>query len=82
MSRLNEVTEQIKVLKEARDILKEYYAESDFHKQKETHPHEVGPSSPHDEEIYKLLTAIQQLDYFLKKLQDEQFLLLKKHEAE
>ena len=33
-----------------------------------------------DEEIYKLLTAIQQLDFYVKKLQDEQFELLKKQE--
>ena len=80
MGRLQEISEQISVLKEARDILKKYYAESDFHKKKETHTHEVVPPSPHDEEIYKLLTAIQQLDHFVKKLQEEQFELLKKQE--
>jgi len=82
MNRLNEITEQIKVIKEARDILKQYYSETEFHKRKETHPHEVVPPSPHDEDIYKLLTAIQQLDFFVKKLQDEQFILLKKEDRE
>jgi len=80
MSRLQKITEQIKDLKQARDILKQYYTESDFHKKKETHPQEVVPASPHDEEIYKLLTAIQQLEHFIKKLQDEQFELLKQGE--
>ena len=82
MDRLHEVSEQIKIMKQARDILKQYYTQSDFHKKKESYAQEVIPSSPHDEDIYKLLTAIQQLDSFLKKLQDEQFFLLKKHEAE
>ena len=77
MSRLSEVTGQIKTLKDARDILKEKYSKSEFHKIKETHPHSAVPSSPEDEEIYKLLTAIQQLDCYVKELQDEQFLLLK-----
>jgi len=80
MNRLHEITEQIKALKIAHDLLKEKYAETDFHKTKETHPHSPVPSSPNDEEIYKLLTAIQQLDFFVKKLQDEQFELLKKQE--
>jgi len=78
MSKLHEITEQIKVLKDARDILKEKYTETDFHKKKETHPHSPVPSSPNDEEIYKLLTAIQQIDHYIKKLQDEQLELLKK----
>jgi len=80
MTRLNEITEQIKVLKDARDILKEKYEETDFHKKKERHPHSPVTPSPDDEEIYKLLTAIQQLDHFVKKLQDEQFSILKKQE--
>jgi len=77
MSRLSEVTGQIKTLIDARDILKEKYSKSEFHKKKETHPHTAIPPSPEDEEIYKLLTAIQQLDYYIKQLQDEQFRLLK-----
>ena len=80
MNRLDEITEQIKVLKNARDILKEKYSETDFHKKKEIHPQSAVPPSPNDEEIYKLLTAIQQLDLYVKKLQDEQFELLKKQE--
>lgn len=80
MSELNEVTEQIKMLKSARDILRERYENSEFHKKKEKHPHSAVPPSPEDEDIYKLLTAIQQLDKYVKKLQDEQFALLKKQE--
>jgi len=80
MDRLTEITEQIKVLKNARDILKGKYSETNFHKKKETHPHSPVPPSPEDEEIIKLLTAIQQLDQFVKKLQEEQFELLKKQE--
>lgn len=80
MNRLNEITDQIKILKNARDILKEQYSETDYHKMKERHPHSAVPSSPEDEEIYKLLTAIQQLDWYVKKLQDKQFELLKKQE--
>jgi hypothetical protein len=80
MSKLVEVNEKIKTLKTARDILKEEYDESEFHKKKEAHPHSTVPPSPEDEEIYKLLTAIQQLDLYVKKLQDEQFSILKKQE--
>ena len=80
MDRLHELNEQIKVLKQARDVLKAYYANSDFHKEKEKNPHSVVPSTPHDEGIYKLLIAIQQLEFFIKKLQDEQFKLMKKEE--
>ena len=80
MSQLNEITEQIKMLKSARDILKERYENSEFHKKKEKHPHSAVPPSPEDEEIYKLLTAIQQLDKYVKELQDDQFELLKEHE--
>ena len=80
MTKLNEIAEQIGILKKARDILKEEYAKSDFHKIKERHPHSPVPSSPQDEEIYKLLTAVQQLDFYVKKLQDEQFALLKQQE--
>lgn len=77
MSRLQEVAEQIKILKSARDILKERYSESDFHRKKEKYPHSAVPPSPEDEEIYKLLNAIQQLERYVKELQDEQFELLK-----
>ena len=80
MNRLNEITDQIKILKNARDILKEQYSETDFHKMKEKHPRSPTPTTSEDEEIYKLLTAIQQLDWYVKKLQDKQFELLKKQE--
>ncbi|MCX6667322.1 MAG: hypothetical protein NTV74_03645 [Euryarchaeota archaeon] len=82
MTKLAEVNEKIKVLKTARDILKEEYSESEFHKKKEAHPQEIVPSSPKDEEIYKLLNAINQLDHYVKKLQDKQFELLKKEEGD
>ena len=80
MSQLHKLNDQIKVLKQAREILKEYYEDSEFHKKKETHPQDVVPPSPEDEEIYKLLTAIQQLEEFIKRLQGEQFELLQKQE--
>ncbi|RLF50978.1 MAG: hypothetical protein DRN24_05695 [Thermoplasmata archaeon] len=80
MTTFTELSEKIKTLKEARSILYNEYTQSDFHKKKEEHPHELVPSSPEDEEIYKLLTAIQQLDYHIKKLQDEQFKILKEEE--
>ncbi len=80
MTQLVEVNEIIKTLKAARDILKQEYSESEFHKKKEAHPHSIVPPSPEDEEILKLLTAIQQLELYIKKFQDEQFELLKKQE--
>ena len=82
MTKLAEVNEKIKILKTARDILKEEYSNSEFHKKKEAHPQEIVPSSPKDEEIYKLLTAISQLDHYVKKFQDKQFELLKKEEGD
>ncbi len=80
MKELTEISEKIKTLKVARDILHQEYAQSEFHKKKEEHPHSTVPSSPEDKEIYKLLTAIQQLEVYVKKFQDEQFALLKKHD--
>ena len=80
MSRLTEVTDQIKTIQHARDILRGYYESTDFHKKKEVNPDTAVPSAPEDEEVYKLLTAIQQLDNYVKRLQDEQFQLLKQEE--
>lgn len=80
MSKLSIVSDKIKTLKDAREILKEEYSESEFHKKKEAHPQSTVPPSPEDEEIYKLLTAIQQLDFYVKKLQDKQLELLKEQE--
>jgi hypothetical protein len=77
MRTLDEITEEIKTLKKARNFLREKYSNSEFHKKKEKHPHSAVPPSPEDGEIYKLLTAIQQLDKYIKELQDEQFELLK-----
>ena len=78
MKNLSEINEKIKTLKMARDILQHEYSQSEFHKKKEKHPLSPLPSSPEDEEIYKLLTAIQQLDKYVKEYQDQQFSLLKK----
>ncbi len=78
MEKISELTEKIKTLKKAREILQDEYKQSEFHKKKEASPQDIVPPSPEDKEIYKLLTAIQQLDFFIKKLQDEQFEMLKK----
>lgn len=77
MNKLGELSEKIKILKMARDILQQEYSQSEFHKKKEAHPNSTVPSTPEDEKIYKLLNAIQQLELYVKKLQDEQFDLLK-----
>ena len=81
MNKIGEISEKIKTLKNARDILNEEYRNTDFHKKKEAHPHSSVPPSPEDEEIYKLLNAIQQLDVYIKKIQNEQFELLKKQDG-
>jgi hypothetical protein len=80
MNTFQEISEQIKTLKAARDILKEKYDASEFHKKKEKFPQTAVPSEPEDKEIYKLLTAIQQLDKYIKELQDEQFKVLKQED--
>lgn len=80
MEKFSQLSEKIKALKDARTILHNEYTQSDFHKKKEANPQDTVPPSPRDEEIYKLLTAIQQLDMYIKKLQDEQFQVLKKNE--
>ncbi len=77
MTDLKEINEKIKCLKKSRDILQSEYSLSEFHKKKEEHPDSSTPAKPEDEEIYKLLTAIQQLDFYIKKFQDEQFNLIK-----
>lgn len=80
MENLAELNEKIKVLKQAHNTLNEEYKNTDYHKKKEAHPHSTASSSPEDEEVYKLLIAIQQLDHFIKKYQEKQFELLKKEE--
>jgi hypothetical protein len=80
MDRFQELSEQIKILKAAREILKEKYDTSEFHKKKEKYPQTPIPPTPQDGEIYKLLTAIQQLDKYIKELQDEQFKVLRDEE--
>jgi len=77
MTNFQELSDHIECLIHARDFLKAKYEASDFHKRKEKYPQTAVPPSPHDGEIYKLLTAIQQLDKYIKELQDEQFHALK-----
>lgn len=82
MEKFTQISQKIKSLKDAREILHNEYEQSEFHKKKEANPQDLVPPSPKDEEIYKLLTAIQQLDVYIKKLQDEQFQILKEKENE
>jgi hypothetical protein len=77
---LTDISEKIKTLKTARDILNFEYQKTDFHKKKEENPDSTVPSSPDDEEIYKLLTAIQQIEVYIKKFQDDQFNLIKQQD--
>jgi hypothetical protein len=78
---LSDITEKIKILKSAREILNNEYIQTDFHKKREANPETTVPTKPEDEEIYKLLTAINQIDVFIKKYQDEQFLLIRKQDS-
>jgi hypothetical protein len=80
MEKFSELNEKIKTLKDAREILQNEYKKSEFHKKKEANPQDLVPPSPEDGEIYKLLTAIQQLDVYIKKLQDKQFKILRENE--
>jgi len=80
MEELSKIGEKIKILKEAREILQKEYSQTEFHKKKEANPDDIVPPSPEDEEIFKLLNAIHQLDVYVKKLQDEQFRILKENE--
>lgn len=77
---VSDLNEKIKTLKLAREILNSEYEKTDLHKKKVEHPHESVPASPEDEEIYKLLHAIHQIDKYIKKFQDEQFTLIKQQE--
>lgn len=77
---LSDISEKIKTLKTAREILNIEYQKTDFHKKREENLDSIVPSSPEDEEIYKLLTTIQQIEIFIKKFQDEQFTLLKQQD--
>jgi len=80
MEKFSELGEKIRTLKDAREILQSEYQKSEFHKKKEAHPQDTVPHSPDDEEIFKLLAVILQLDVYIKKLQDEQFQILKETE--
>ena len=82
MRKLTEINDKIRILKRARIILQEEYESTEFHKKKEADPESTVPSEPEDEEIYKLLTAIQQLDNYIKRYQDDQFEFIKEQEAE
>jgi len=80
MEDFNQLTEKIKILKKAKVILNEEYKQSDFHKKKEANPQDTVPPSPEDEEVFKLLTAISQIDNLVKKYQNNQFTILKEDE--
>ena len=82
MPELQEITDKIKILKDAKHILNEEYKQTDFHKKKEENPDSTVPAEPEDEEIFKLLTAIRQIEHFIKKYQDEQFVLIKEESSE
>jgi len=79
---LSDLSEKIKTLKNARDILNDEYQKTEFHKKREENPDSSVPPSPEDEEIYKRLTTIQQIDKYIKKYQDEQLILLKQQDQE
>ncbi len=78
---LTDITDKIKTLKEAKEILNQEYSKTEFHKKKEAHPHSSVPPLPEDEEIYKLLIAIRQIENHIKKFQDQQFELIKLQES-
>jgi hypothetical protein len=80
MNSLAEISDKIKILKNARSILQAEYEQSDFHKKKEANPHTSSPSRPEDKEIYKLLNAIHEIDIYIKKFQEIQFELLQKQD--
>ncbi|MEA2055656.1 MAG: hypothetical protein U9O49_02350 [Candidatus Thermoplasmatota archaeon] len=80
MTEVEGLNSKIKALKGARDVLQEQYENTEFHRRKEANPQDTAPPSPEDEEIFKLLTAIQQLNLYIKKLQDEQFEVLKEQD--
>lgn len=80
MREFTEISDKIRILKRARIILQEEYERTEFHKKKVENPEATVPSKPEDEEIYKLLTAIQQIDGYIKKFQDEQFEFIKDQE--
>jgi hypothetical protein len=65
-------------LKHARNILQNRYEDSELHQKMEISPHSPVDATPKDEEILRLLTAIQQLDKYVKELQEEQFEIIKK----
>ena len=80
MSDVSEFSEKIKALKQAREILHNEYTKTDFHKKREDQSLGSVPPSPEDEDILRLLTAIQLIDTYIKKFQDEQFKVLKENE--
>jgi len=81
MSELSEISQNIETLQKAQAVLQSYYQKTEFHKQREHQADTAVPPSPDDEDVFKLLTAIQQIEKYVKKLQDEQFQLLQQEEA-
>ena len=80
MAEITELSQKIKNLKETREILYSEYTKTDFHKKREDEPLDRIPPSPEDKEIIKLLEAINQIDVYIKKFQDEQLSILKENE--
>jgi hypothetical protein len=78
---LTEITEKIKILKQAKDILSYEYSKTEYHKKKEDNPHSTVPPSPEDEEIYRLLIALRQIENYIKKFQEQQFDLIRLQET-
>lgn len=77
---IQNVNEKIHILKQAKDILRQEYQKTDFHKKREANPDSTVPSSPDDEEAINLLTAIRKIEEYIKKFQDDQFILLKQQD--
>jgi len=77
MEKFTDLSERIKHLKNAREILNEEYKQTDFHEKKVANPRTSVPPSPEDEEAIRLLTTIQRIDHYIKKYQDEQLKILK-----
>ncbi len=80
MKEFTQLSEKIKHLKKAREILNHEYKTTSFHKKKVANPQSSVPPSPEDEEAIKLLTTIQKIDQYITKYQDQQLTYLKKEE--
>lgn len=80
MKEFTQLSEKIKHLKKAREILNNEYKTTSFHEKKVANPQSSVPPSPEDEEAIKLLTTIQKIDQYITKYQDQQLTYLKKEE--